>query len=293
MRVSSSSSALVALAALIVALPSPPPASLLQGPGTRLTYRVRVIEPAAMAPRVIASGAVSGSLDTEMRLTLRTDTTEIEALFQVAPVGDTVNLGAEFFTKQRVGRSRRGLPLWEQDTYRRVVRLAWNDTARVSPFGSAVSRAVWVELVLERQFAGGEGRPAQEVEIVDSTREFRVEAVVRPRRARVTLNLLRGDTVSGPRPMDLVPDEPPRLVQLVIGRRVTTLEVSLTRPAPARSPRDRALALDADVVCLRVGRPDAAEPIGAVCGRLNNVAGQLALPTGDTLSATFAWPGPR
>lgn len=293
MRVSSSSSAFVALAALIVALPSPLAASLLQGPGTRLTYRVRIIEPGAMAPRVLASGAVSGSLDTEMRLTLRTDTTEIEALFQVAPLGDTVNLGAEFFTKRRVGRSRRSLPLWEQDTYRRVVRLAWNDTARVYPFGSAASRAAWVELVLERQFAGGSGRPAETLEMVDSTREFRLEAVVRPRRARVTLNLLRGDTVSGPRPMDLVPDEPPRLVQLVLGGRVTTLEVSLTRPAPARSPRERALALDADVVCLRVGRPDAAEPIGAVCGRLNNVAGQLALPTGDTLSATFAWPGPR
>lgn len=293
MRVSSSSSALVALAALIVALPSPLPASLLQGPGTRLTYRVRIIEPGAMAPRVLASGAVSGSLDTEMRLTLRTDTTEIEALFQVAPLGDTVNLGAEFFTKRRVGRSRRGLPLWEQDTYRRVVRLAWNDTVRVHPFGSAASRAAWVELVLERQFAGGSGRPAEALEMVDSTREFRLEAVVRPRRARVTLNLLRADTVSGPRPMDLVIDEPPRLVQVVLGRRVTTLEVSLTRPAPARSQRERALALDADVVCLRVGRPDAAEPIGAVCGRLNNVAGQLALPTGDTLSATFAWPGPR
>lgn len=298
MRVLSSSSALLALAALIVALPSPLPASLLQGPGTRLTYRVRIIEPGTMAPRVLASGAVSGSLDTEMRLTLRTDTTEIEALFQVAPLGDTVNLDAEFFTKQRVGRSRRGLPLWEQDTYRRVVRLAWNDTVRVYPFGSArrsggAARAAWVELVLERQFAGGSGRPAEALEIVDSTREFRVEAVVRPRRARVTLNLLRGDTVSAPRPMDLVPDEPPRLVQLVLGRRVTTLEVSLTRPAPARSQRERALALDADVVCLRVGRPDATEPIGAVCGRLNNVAGQLALPTGDTLSATFAWPGPR
>lgn len=294
MRRSSFSSAppLVALAALIVASPV-----LAQGPGTRLTYRIRIIEPAVVAPRILAAGAVSGPLDTDMRLTMRSDTAEIEALFQVTAVGDTVNLGAEFFTKRRVGRSRRGLPLWEHDTYRRVVRLAWNDTARVYPFGSArrsrAAAGLWVELVLEREFAGGQARPAEELELVDSTRDFRLEAVVRPRRARVTLNLLRADTVSAPRPMDMVPQEPARLVQLVLGRRVTTLEVSLTRPAPARSPRERALALDADMVCLRVQAPDGAEPIGTICGRLNNVAGQLPLPTGDTLAATFAWPGPR
>jgi hypothetical protein len=108
----------------------------LQGPGTRLTYRIRVIEPASVASRVLASGAVSGPVDTDMRLTLRTDSTEVEALFQITPIGDTVNLGAEFFTRRRVGRSRRGLPLWEEDTYRRVVRLAWSDTARIYPFGA-------------------------------------------------------------------------------------------------------------------------------------------------------------
>jgi hypothetical protein len=69
--------------------------------------------------------------------------------------------------------------------------------------------------------------------------------------------------------------------------------VSVTRPNPSRSPRDRALALDADVVCLRVAAPDGLEPLGVICGRLNNVARQLPLPTGDTLAATFAWPGPR
>ncbi len=275
----------------------------LQGPGTRLTYRIRVIEPAA-APRVLASGAVSGPVDTEMRLTLRSDTTEIEALFQVTPIGDTVNLGAEFFTRRRVGRSHRGLPLWEEDTYRRVVRLAWSDTARIYPFGAAPAapprngndvRSTWVELIIDREFAGGEARPAEEFDLVDTTRNLRLEAVVRPRRARVVLNLVRGDTVSAPRGVDLIPDEPPRLVQLVLGGRATTLVVGLARPQPPRTERERALALDVDVVCLRVAPPppDAPDPIGQVCGRLNNVARQLPLPTGDTLAATFAWPGPR
>ena len=269
----------------------------LQGPGTRLTYRIRVIEPAAVAPRILASGAVSGPLDNEMRLTLRTDTAEVEALFQLSPFGDTVSLGAEFFTRRLVGRSRRGLPLWEEDSYRRVVRIAWSDTARIYPFGGSrgqgAGRSMRVELILERQFAGGEGRAAEQFELVDSTRDLRVEAVVRPRRARVILNLLRGDTVSGPRGIDLVLDEPPRVVQLVLQGRATTLVVSVVRPAPQRSPRDRALGLDAEVLCLKVAPPDAPEPFGTVCGRLNNVARQLPLPTGDTLAATFAWPGAR
>jgi len=264
----------------------------LQGPGTRLTYRIRVVEPASVAPRVLASGAVSGPLDSDMRLTLRTDTAEVEALFHVTPVGDTVSLSGEFFTRRRVGRSRRGLPLWEEDTYRRLVRLTWSDTTRVYPFGN-VPRAIWVELQLEREFAGGEARAAEAFDLVDSARDFRLEAVVRPRRARVILNLVRGDTVSAPRPIDLIPEQPSRVVQLVLKGRATTLVVSLTRPDPPRSPRDRALALDADVVCLRVSRPDSAEPLGTICGRLNNVARQLPLPTGDTLAATFAWPGPR
>ena len=250
-----------------------------------------------MTPRVLASGAVSGPLDSDMRLTLRTDTAEVEALFQVTPLGDTVTLAGEFFTRRQVGRSRRGLPLWEEDTYRRLVRLAWSDTARIYPFGTgkrgAVSNAMRVELILEREFAGGEARPAEVFELGDSTRAFRLEAVVRPRRARVILNLVRGDTVSAPRPMDLVPDEPPRLVQLVLRGRATTLVLSLTRPDPARSARERALALDADVVCLRVARPADTEPLGTICGRLNNVGRQLALPTGDTLTATFVWPGWR
>ena len=281
MGLSSFSSVVLALAAL-------------QGPGTRLTYRIRVIEPDAGAQHVLASGAVSGPIDSAMRLTLRTDTAEVEVLFQVTPVGDTVSLAGEFFTRRRVGRSRRGLPIWEEDSYRRLIQVTWTDTARIYPFGSRSTRgALWVELVLEREFAGGEARPAESFDLADSTLDFRLEAVVRPRRARVILNLVRGADVSAPRPLDLVPEESPRVVQLVLNGRPTTLVVSLTRPDPALSSRDRALALDADVVCLRVAPRDSSEPIGKICGRLNNIARQLPLPTGDTLSATFAWPGPR
>ena len=268
----------------------------LQGPGTRLTYRVRVIEPDTAAPHVLASGAVSGPIDSDMRLTLRTDTAEVEALFQVTAVGDTVSLGGEFFTRRRVGRSRRGLPIWEDDNYRRMITVTWSDTARVYPFGSRSKEGtLWVELVLEREFAGGEARPAESFVVADSSLDFRLEAVVRPRRARVILNLVRGDTVSAPRGVDLVPEQPPRVVQLVLRGRSTTLFVSLTRPEPARSPRDRGLGREADLVCLRVAAPAAlpGQTLGTICGRLNNIARQLPLPSGDTLTATFAWPGPR
>lgn len=282
MRISWSSSALVAAVL----------AGVAQSPGTRLTYRVRVIE----ADRVLGSGSVSGSFDTGLRLSLRGDSIEVEALIQVAPLGDTVSLSAEFITRRRIARSRRGLPLWERDTYHRVARMSWNDTARIHPFGRprAGREAPWVELTFDRGFAGGAARPAEELQLADTLHDFRVEAVLRPRRARVTLNLVRGDTVSGPRPMDLIPQGPSRTVQLVIGRRATALDVRLTRPATPRALRDRVLALEADVVCLRVAPPGAtSRPLGQICGSLNNVARRLPLPSGDTLVATFAWPGPR
>jgi hypothetical protein len=178
------------------------------------------------------------------------------------------------------------------------VRLAWGDTARVHLFGrprrvAAREAGLWVEVALERGFSGGEGRPAEELHVADSGTDIRLEAVVRPRRARVVMNLVRGDWVSGPRGFDLVPEAPPRRVQLAMAGRRTTLEIALTRPEPSPSARDRVLALDADVVCLRVMAPAAAEPVGVLCGRLNDVARRLPLPGGDTLVATFAWPGGR
>jgi hypothetical protein len=265
----------------------------LQGPGTRVTYRVRVVE---QGERELARGSVSGPAGTDLRFALRNDSAEIEALFQIVPQGDTVIVAAEFFTKRGMGRSRRGLALWEQDSYRRAVRLAWGDTARVHLFGRPRGRGntgLRIELALERGFAGGEGRPAEELQVVDAATDVRLEAVVRPRRARVVLNLVRADTVSGPRGFDLVPDAPARRVQLALAGRRTTLEIGLARPEPSPSARDRVLALDADVVCLRVVAPDVAQPVGVVCGRLNDVARRLPLPGGDTLVATFAWPSGR
>ena len=286
MRRSSSISILGAVAAVLLAA---------QGPGTRVTYRVRLVQDGLLE---LARGSVSGPAGTDLRFALRADSAEIEALFQIVPEGDTVVVSAEFFTKRRLNRSRRGLGLWEQDSYRRSVRIAWGDTARVHLFGRPRPNAprdagLLLQIALQRGFSGGEGRPAEELEVTDPSMDVVLEAVVRPRRARVVLNLVRGDTVSGPRGFDLVPEAPARRVQLAMAGRTTTLEIGLARPEPARSARDRVLALDADVVCLRIAAPDVAQPVGVVCGRLNDVARRLPLPGGDTLVATFAWPAGR
>jgi hypothetical protein len=115
----------------------------------------------------------------------------------------------------------------------------------------------------------------------------------------VTLTLARNGALSVPRSYDLVPDAPSHSVQLHSGETTRALVIALERPEPPRAERDRALALDADVVCLRVlpaggaGNGASADPARELCGRLNNVARRLVLSGGDTLVATFAWPGAR
>src|SRR2546427_2601866 len=120
-----------AVVASVPARLSPPP----QGPGLRITYRVQLVE----GTRVLASGEVGGPSDTRLRLGVRTDAVLVEALLSLSSEGsiDSVSVSGDFFSRRRLGRSRRGLPLWEEDGYRRAARLAWGDTARVFPFGAA------------------------------------------------------------------------------------------------------------------------------------------------------------
>ena len=107
------------------------------------------------------------------------------------------------------------------------------------------------------------------------------------------LALVRGDAGSVPLQFDLVPDGVPRTLDLAVDPALPHhFELRLTPPEPARTARDRALALDADVVCLRLSEPAATTAV-SLCGRLNNVARRLALPGGDTLVATFVWPAAR
>src|SRR5881296_1720729 len=82
-RVPRSWSSKVVAAALLGATPA-----LGQAPGFRLTYGVRVLERVSGEVRPVATGAISGPQDTDMRLALRTDTTEVEALLDVFPEPD-------------------------------------------------------------------------------------------------------------------------------------------------------------------------------------------------------------
>ena len=106
--------------------------------------------------------------------------------------------------------------------------------------------------------------------------------------------LVHGDSTSAPEVLDLAVEGASNRVTFVLGRRATqALDVRLARPAPAATLRDTALALDADVVCVRVTDPGLPEPARTGCGRLNTVARRLPLSDRDTLVVAFAWPVAR
>ncbi|HYK83212.1 MAG TPA: hypothetical protein VEU55_08730 [Gemmatimonadales bacterium] len=271
-------------------------AATAQAPNYRVTYRLRVVQRAGPGTRLLATAVVSGPPETDLRLTLRAGATELQALLGTLPEPDTVNVAGLFYTRRHVGWSRRGLPLWEEDSYRRWARVAWGGTTRLYPFGPAgagQSGGVWVELAVGHEFAAGETRASEEVTVIDSAIGFTVQAVVPPRRVTVRLTLVRGDTASSPRALDLVPEAPGRRVSFTLGGVTSRFDVTLERPEPPRTGRDSALAVNVDVVCLRLLGAGGSGPASVRCGRLDNVNRRVALAGGDTLVATFAWPAVR
>lgn len=267
-----------------------------QAPNYRVTYALRALEQGGGTTRLLASAVVSGPPETNLRLSLSARGAELEGLLGTLPEPDTVNLAGVFFSRRMAGRSRRGLPLWEEDTYRRWTRVAWGGTARLYPFGPAGANqrhAVWVEITVSREFAAGETRASEETTVIDSAIVFSARAVIPPRRVTVRMSLVRGDTASSPRVVDLVPETPGRRVRFTLSGESFDFDVTLERPDPPRTGRDSALAVAADVVCLRLVAPGSAEDARVRCGRLDNVARRVALTGGDTLVATFAWPAVR
>ena len=96
MRLSWRSSLPFAAAALLAAL---------QAPNYRVTYRLRVLQPAAGAgagggadTQLLASSVVTGPPETNLRLSLRTPGAELRGLLGTLPEPDTVNLAALFLT---------------------------------------------------------------------------------------------------------------------------------------------------------------------------------------------------
>jgi hypothetical protein len=267
-----------------------------QAPNYRVTYHLRVVERAAGETRLLASAAVSGPPETDLRLGLRAPATEVQGLLGTLPEPDTVNLVGLFFSRRQAGRSRRGLPLWEEDSYRRWSRIPWGGTALLYPFGPpgvGQRRTAWVEITVSRAFAAGETRASEEVTVMDSAVAFSAQAVIPPRRVTVRMTLVRGDTASSQRVVDLVPETTGRRVTFKLGRETFDFDVALERPEPPRTGRDSALAVAVDVVCLRVVAPESPETARVRCGRLDNIARRVALVGGDTLMATFVWPAAR
>ena len=276
-----------------------------QAPNYRVTYHLRLVGRDAGETRLLGSAVVSGPPETALRLSLRARAAELEGLLATLPEPDTVNLAGLFFSRRQAGWSRRGLPLWEEDSYRRWSRVPWQGTTLLFPFGPPPPpstspggvrqrHTVWVEITVSREFAAGETRASEEVTLLDSAITFNAQAVIPPRRVTVRMTLVRGDTASSPQVVDLVPETTGQRVSFRLGRERSDFDVSLERPDPPRTGRDSALAVDADVVCLRVVAPDAATVNARIrCGRLDNVARRVALTGGDTLMATFRWPAAR
>jgi hypothetical protein len=267
-----------------------------QAPNYRVTYHLRAVEQSGATTQLLATGAVSGPPETDLRLSFKTRGAEVEALLGTLPEPDSVNLAGIFFSRHLAGRSRRGLPLWEEDSYRRWMHLVWGGTARLYPFGpppASPRRTVWLEVTVSREFAAGETRASEEVTIVDSAVAFSAQAVIPPRRVTVRMSLVRGDTASSQRVVDLVPETPGSRVRFSLGGETLDFDVMLERPDPPQTGRDSALAIAADAVCLRLVTPGSEEGARVRCGRLDNVARRVALTGGDTLVATFAWPAVR
>jgi hypothetical protein len=269
--------------------------TLVQSPGFRVVYAVRVLTRSAGVTRVAAVGGVSGPEATGLRLSLRTDTVVVEALLTATSDEDSVTLDGAFVTRRLAGRSRRALPLWEEDGYRRAVRIPWGHPVQLYPLGPGdAGTAEWIELTVTRGFVGGETPPEETYEIADSSIAVGVEAVLPPRRAQLRMHLVHGDSTSAPEGLDLAVEGPSRRVTFVLGRRAAQeLDVRLARPEPARTLRDSALAEDADEVCLRITDPLVPQPAWTGCGRLNTVARRIPLSGPDTLVVAFAWPVAR
>lgn len=270
--------------------------ALAQAPGFRVAYGVRVFARSGGQTRLVATGSVSGPEATGLRLTVRTDTTVLAGVVGATSDEDTVALTGAFVTRRRAGRSRRGLPIWEDDAYRRGVRVPWGRAVRLYPFGPGPegADAVWITLAVTRAYVGGETSPEESYETEDSSVAIAVEAVLPPRRAQLRMMLVRGDSASAPEMLDLAVDGPSRRVLFVLGRRAArALDVRLALASPVPTLADSVLDQDVDRVCLRVTDPASAAPASTACGRLNTVAHRLPLSPPDTLVVVFAWPVAR
>src|SRR2546427_104307 len=104
-------------AALLVGGPGSPTSA--QAPTYRVTYRLRVVERTGIDTRLLATAVVSGPPETNLRLSLQAGTAELQGLLATLPEPDTVNLAGLVFGRRPSGRARRGVPLWEEDSYRR------------------------------------------------------------------------------------------------------------------------------------------------------------------------------
>src|SRR5207247_5785208 len=116
-------SSLVA-AALVAASPPgvsnrPGPPLAHQGAGYRVRYLLHVVERFDGDTQRLATGVVSGPPETALRLSLRTETAELEGLLGILPEPDTVHRAGVVSSRPQAGRPRRGRPPSQRASYLR------------------------------------------------------------------------------------------------------------------------------------------------------------------------------
>jgi len=172
----------------------------------RIAFRIRTLLGPEGARTAASDATVEGPLDTD--LTLRSKAGSFTLAAQVKTdllANGRLRLVADLTTRRSAGRSERGLPLFEEDSQRRVVELAADGTQSlvVLPFGRNPGGE---ELALDllprltgRPVTGGDGQPLPpeiriarvgpdgwlKIEATRSLHHFRVEAALERQGRRV------------------------------------------------------------------------------------------------------------
>ena len=130
--------------------------------------------------RVLYAATVDGPQATDFDLVLHDAHFELKAHF-VAEGSGPIDLRVRLETRRREGTSKRGLPLWEEDTQQHRFRVRLGQTIELLPFGKAGPRGLLrLEIVPQASMAA-----APRIEIAKSSNAIAVHAYRVPHRYEV------------------------------------------------------------------------------------------------------------
>lgn len=122
-----------------------------------VSYTVRCTEVREGKTRVLYEASVDGPEATDFDVVLGDDRFSLKAHF-VAEGSGPVDLRVRIETRRREGTSKRGLPLWEEDTQHHRLRVQLGQTIELLPFGGAGPRGLLRLEILPRRAAANAPR---------------------------------------------------------------------------------------------------------------------------------------